>query len=644
MEHAGFVHEQACAAFLPMLDQRRLLCLQSCRFVRFLFSSGDGQRWVIVRRDILQASIDELADSLATAMAVNIREVQANTFKLGNAPILHQHKEIMCLSSSKLEAPHLIALEMQARHNLSDTLTKYRVLIRDIDPTQPGSALVSEMDGDHSSDGSPDGGSATDRRGNHVRTHDPDALTLSSHSSSWLGNDRTVACESFLYADSETVGDDGIGECISAMRVNRHDLGANRDLDQTQLDRSSGDVLRWGANVWIRSGDSRTGYSNPLEGMCRPQTAQPTSAVGDPTGLSCIPRVWDPESDADWMTQPASTGMSFLNLPRRQATPQSSELNDTDRDSVASNWYRVSMSLPLANPMSFVRALPGLMYSSEALDSDDVSVVPHSSCTQKVSQPPLNGTHETSRASRFSRSSVPEDDEEAVYRYCCRGGYWSPAWGRASERSRIYQSCTDFDHYASIYLHHGKRNSASTPASTMPATESGATQPHANSLEPSTGIFLDTNHNLTSTQCLIRMEGVLGAREKHSPSIDEGVYSAYELCPYLLLKRLSVDAVTGDILSSEYLGSFKSESHVDSSAQLPETTESSEHQPSSGTSKMLIHSYVHPESGNKAVVEFLCDNSASQQSTTTGSTDEFTVVLRTEYLLHLRIVHHLGCT
>lgn len=593
----------------------------------------------------------------------------------------------MCLSSSKLEAPHPIALEMQARHSVSENATKYRVLIRDIDPTQPGSALVaSDVDGDHNSDdASSDGDSAAGagaaaagRRGNHVRTHDPDALTFSSHSSSWLGDDRTVACESFVYADSGTVGDDGIGECISTMRVNRRDVGAKRHHDRAQVDRASGDVLRWGANVWVRSGDSRTGYSNPLEGMCRPQTAQPTTADGDPTGLSCIPRVWSPESDADWMTQPASTGMSSLNLPRRQRATTASSQSSNELPSrgqhgssaASDDWYRVSMSLPLANPMSFVRALPGLMYSSKSLENDDdVSVVPHSSCTQEISQHPLNGTRaETSRLSRFSRSSVPEDDEEAVYRYCCRGGYWSPAWGRASERSRIYQSCTDFDHYASIYLHHGKRNGASTPASTTSTTESGAAQPDASTtLASSTGIFLDANHNLTSTQCLIRIEGVPdgvnggAAGERAAPpslgasgattgaSVDAGVYTAYELCPYLLLKRLSVDTVSGDILASEYLGSFKSESHIDTSAQLADTTESSQHQRSSGMSKMLIHSYVHPESGSKAVVEFLCDNNsnstgASQQSATTaGSADEFTVVLQTEYLLHLRIVHHLGC-
>ena len=587
------------------------------RFTQFLFSSGDGQRWLIQNRLSLMDTITKLRRTATAALELNLQFSGDGESTASDFVVLHVHDEVECQSSSLLPEPHLIAVEVQLTHTVSSNTTRFRLLIRDIDPDKSGSALNFA----HDRNGAPDGGfsrssssdddddgrrnSASGLLDDQVRTDD-DSSIFSSHSVAWSGEWNTIACSAFLYADNDVVGDDGIGGCIASMRTSRHEVD-----DATPQP----DVLGHGANVWIRNGDSETGYSNPLEGMCRPQTAHPTVAQdgqSDPTGLSCVPKVWEPLSDDEWMRSRGSD-TTLLKVP------------------VDENWFRASMSLPLASPMSFVRAQPGPIYTSRGSNSR------HTDCNVLEQQLPSNDTTfdaTTARGTRTPRYTVPTDDEEAVYRYCCRGGYWSPAWGRASERSQIYKSCTDFDHYSSVYLHHGKRNgiSQTRSARSEPTTLSSAATAAMNASNNVGGdlnhsysaVYVDVDRNPKVADCVIRMEQSTSPADSAEP-LSDGDFAAVELCPYLLVKRLQLSP-DGVIKASKYLGSFK--------------TESRPHHSSASSGELVVHSFVNPDTGMKTVVEYVCD---AEESSKQDASNVFQVIMETPNVLQLRIRHHLGC-
>merc|ERR1712187_898762 len=85
-------------------------------------------------------------------------------------------------------------------------------------------------------------------------------------------------------------------------------------------------------------------------------------------------------------------------------------------------------------------------------------------------------------------------------------------------------------------------------------------------------------------ECVIRMlhGSVMDEEQKDS---DDATFTAFELCPFLLIKRLTVSD-SGNISQSEYLGSYKSESRQ---------------------AGLVIHSFIDADSGKKTIVEYLCE-------------------------------------
>jgi hypothetical protein len=153
------------------------------------------------------------------------------------------------------------------------------------------------------------------------------------------------------------------------------------------------------------------------------------------------------------------------------------------------------------------------------------------------------------------------------------------------------------------------------------------------------------------------------------PATTTTTFVAFELCPFLLVKRLTLRAggIGGGeesiaVVDSDYLGSFKAESRQ---SQQPQPVQNQQKQPvqqlqvegggggeAGGGGRgagavVVVHVFEHPESGAKTVVEYVCDNNGGGNGGG-GSVDEdeysdFEVVLETRSLLHLRTTHALGC-
>lgn len=439
------------------------------------------------------------------------------------------------------------------------------------------------------------------------------------------------------------------------------------------------DVLASGANVWIRKGDRLSGYSSPLEGMCPPQSAMPSTNVNsegasyesmdqqfvvDATGLTCTARVWKPTSDADWMAPDSNldSHITLLHLPKTTLKSNISSNFHLDGNSTDSDyWYRASMSLPSASPMSFVRALPGTIYISKSTNSN-------LHCNHADTVPPLQKDDDKQGRSKYTSSSYfspAEEDKNGVYRYCCRGGYWSPAWGRKHEKAAILRSCSDFDHYASMHLHHGKKNTAFSLSTTNKSTRKVNGNTTLGIKDTSyREVVIDSNHNPMAVDCIVRM---LRAKEDFAQEViknrliiternsehNSKVIVAIELCPYLFIKRLKITD-SGEIQHTEYLGSFRSETNTTASNQPTAILDvKNVDYEADKFNTIVIHSFINPHSGFKTVVEYLCPT--LKQSKGDGIEDthsaimtkldgnEFTIIFESMRLLHLRIIHRLGC-
>ena len=123
----------------------------------------------------------------------------------------------------------------------------------------------------------------------------------------------------------------------------------------------------------------------------------------------------------------------------------------------------------------------------------------------------------------------------------------------------------------------------------------------------------------------------------------DATFVAFELCPFLLIKRLGLSD-SGEISKSEHLGSFKSESRP---SPPPATIDASSGEGVDGSmstdvvDEFVVHSFVDAESGKKTIVEYLCPSGISKDD---GSASDFELVSETRHILHLRTAHNLGCS
>lgn len=287
-------------------------------FDEYLFSSGDGERWAIIERQLLHNTISRLSTYLQYVARQNINTIQkilnktehinnVNTgFKTNEflrqkrrgrtssmlSKTLHAHAEVLCKKSNMVATTHIMVVEMQIRldfepiqlmHSSKDDSqpekifvkirNTTRLLIRDVDPSRSGGVLspISLTIPEESFDISHHNydlfndidftmnaewtlvdplkshiDDQIDREitnknyvlaqgdvfyylrnvldkfhwiGNNIRKdeEEDEHFVLSSHSISWIGEDNTIACNSFLYADSSAIADDGIDGCISSI-------------------------------------------------------------------------------------------------------------------------------------------------------------------------------------------------------------------------------------------------------------------------------------------------------------------------------------------------------------------------------------------------------------------------------------------